>query len=506
MDPTTPKSNPFSSSQLDQGGGDDHNRLRRGGNEGEGNQGGRWSEHDIGFTGDETEWDVRPGKVAGAWQQRSQHHRPPAQRDIQQSPTSRGLPEGCSSPLLRLPRYPSDSLLQGGGGSRVAVPQQAWGDPRAAVSWSPPGGDDYGGRLLHQASGLHPEPPGHLHLLPPSLPGNREPGTHSLCREHFINGVVVLLSQDGQLPGLLLLQPLEHGLVISLWRGLQQMVPEGLLVGELCLVLGPDQLCPRPLDRPQMPELQLLHRLVMSEQHGMLQVLLCLPFVQLLKKMRGAGVTKYLSSKILLHIVSGDEDPTLYSRFCDSRKLLSSFFCCTWMCCWNFFSSLGRLVFFEQLLHFLGEVVPLALQLFVQPQPVLIHLPFQLVLQGHQMLLMLPPHAFVSRHLLPQLRVLLVFLHLTGHLQDVDTGENQHMLPRGLSWCWLGLRGFIAGCLLPRETLLFFLETCMTELLDMTVWSPSISSSSLRLSWAASFRLLTELLWELALMDMLGMD
>ena len=47
------------------------------------------------------------------------------------------------------------------------------------------------------------------------------------------------------------------------------------------------------------------------------------------------------------------------------------------------------------------------------------------------------------------------------------------------------------------------------ELLDMTVWSPSIRCSSLRWSCgeaAASFRLLTELLWELALMDMLGMD
>lgn len=62
------------------------------------------------------------------------------------------------------------------------------------------------------------------------------------------------------------------------------------LVGELCLVLGPDQLCPRLLDRPQVPELQLLHRLVMPEQHGMFQVLLCLPFVQLLieeEKMQG---------------------------------------------------------------------------------------------------------------------------------------------------------------------------------------------------------------------------
>lgn len=80
----------------------------------------------------------------------------------------------------------------------------------------------------------------------------------------------------------------------------------------------------------------------------------------------------------------------------------------------------SRLVFLEQLLHLLGEVVPLTFQLFVQPQPVLVHLPLQLVLQGHQVLLMLPPHAFVTRHLLPQLRVLLVFLHLARHLQDVD--------------------------------------------------------------------------------------
>ena len=56
------------------------------------------------------------------------------------------------------------------------------------------------------------------------------------------------------------------------------------LVCELGLVLGTDQLGPRLLDRPQMPELQLLHRLVMPEQHGVLQVLLRLPFVQLLEK------------------------------------------------------------------------------------------------------------------------------------------------------------------------------------------------------------------------------
>lgn len=42
---------------------------------------------------------------------------------------------------------------------------------------------------------------------------------------------------------------------------------------------------------------------------------------------------------------------------------------------------------------------------------------------------------------------------------------------------------------------------CMT---DMTVWSPSMSASLL--SSPASVRLLTELLWELALIDILGMD
>lgn len=45
---------------------------------------------------------------------------------------------------------------------------------------------------------------------------------------------------------------------------------------------------------------------------------------------------------------------------------------------------------------------------------------------------------------------------------------------------------------------------CITELLDMTVWSPSMSTSLL--SSPASVRLLTELLWELALIDILGMD
>lgn len=56
------------------------------------------------------------------------------------------------------------------------------------------------------------------------------------------------------------------------------------LVEELCLVLSPDQLCSGLLDRSQVPELQLLHRLMMPKQHCVFQVLLCLTLVQLLKK------------------------------------------------------------------------------------------------------------------------------------------------------------------------------------------------------------------------------
>lgn len=55
-------------------------------------------------------------------------------------------------------------------------------------------------------------------------------GTYSLCREHFVDGVVVLLGQDGQLPGLLLLQSLQHSLVIRLGCSFQQVIPEGLVL------------------------------------------------------------------------------------------------------------------------------------------------------------------------------------------------------------------------------------------------------------------------------------
>lgn len=56
------------------------------------------------------------------------------------------------------------------------------------------------------------------------------------------------------------------------------------LVGELCLVLGADQLSSSLLDGSQVPELQLLHGFMMPEQHGVLQVLLGLPLVQFLTK------------------------------------------------------------------------------------------------------------------------------------------------------------------------------------------------------------------------------
>lgn len=54
------------------------------------------------------------------------------------------------------------------------------------------------------------------------------------------------------------------------------------LVGELGLVLESDQLAAHLLDGAEMAELQLLHGLMLAQQHGVLQVLLRLPFVQLL--------------------------------------------------------------------------------------------------------------------------------------------------------------------------------------------------------------------------------
>lgn len=53
------------------------------------------------------------------------------------------------------------------------------------------------------------------------------------------------------------------------------------------------------------------------------------------------------------------------------------------------------LVLLGELFSLHGEAVPLILQLLVQPQLVLIHLGLQLVLQTHQLLLVLPPHPLV---------------------------------------------------------------------------------------------------------------
>ena len=55
-----------------------------------------------------------------------------------------------------------------------------------------------------------------------------------------------------------------------------------LLVGQLRQVLRADQVGPHLLDGVDLAELQLLHGLVVTQQHGVLQVLLGLPLVQLL--------------------------------------------------------------------------------------------------------------------------------------------------------------------------------------------------------------------------------
>lgn len=47
--------------------------------------------------------------------------------------------------------------------------------------------------------------------------------------------MVILLGQDGQLTGLLILQPLQHGLVVRLGRVLQQVVAQGLVLTGLDL-------------------------------------------------------------------------------------------------------------------------------------------------------------------------------------------------------------------------------------------------------------------------------
>lgn len=55
-----------------------------------------------------------------------------------------------------------------------------------------------------------------------------------------------------------------------------------LLVGELRLMLQSDEFGPCLLDGVELAELQLLHGLVVAEQHGVFQVLLGLTLVKLL--------------------------------------------------------------------------------------------------------------------------------------------------------------------------------------------------------------------------------
>lgn len=65
-----------------------------------------------------------------------------------------------------------------------------------------------------------------------------------------------------------------------------------LLVGELGLVLQADQLSPGLLDVVELAELQLLHRFVVPEQHGVFQILLGLTLVQLLSMRTGKDLFK----------------------------------------------------------------------------------------------------------------------------------------------------------------------------------------------------------------------
>lgn len=90
----------------------------------------------------------------------------------------------------------------------------------------------------------------------------------------------------------------------------------------------------------------------------------------------------------------------------------------------------GCLVLFDQFLYLSRKTISLSLQLLVQLQSVLIHFSLELVLQGHQVLLVLPPHALIARHLLSQLRVLFVFLHLPSYLESKDlVSHTQYKYP-----------------------------------------------------------------------------
>lgn len=54
--------------------------------------------------------------------------------------------------------------------------------------------------------------------------------THCLRSHHLIDALLVLLSQDGQLACLLILQGLEHSLVLGLGRNFHLVVAKGLVL------------------------------------------------------------------------------------------------------------------------------------------------------------------------------------------------------------------------------------------------------------------------------------
>ncbi len=75
-------------------------------------------------------------------------------------------------------------------------------------------------------------------------------------------------------------------------------------------------------------------------------------------------------------------------------------------------------MFLTQLVGFTAKVVSLGLQLFVQSELMFVHLRLEFVLQRQQLFLVLPSHALVSGHLLPQSWALFMLLNLTGHLEE----------------------------------------------------------------------------------------
>lgn len=88
--------------------------------------------------------------------------------------------------------------------------------------------------------------------------------------------------------------------------------------------------------------------------------------------------------------------------------------CCC--CCSYLFVHLNG-VALGQPLQLNVSVVGLRLQFLLQPEPVLVHLSLEPILQGDQLLLVLPPHALIPRHLLPQLKVQLMLLDLSDDLR-----------------------------------------------------------------------------------------